>query len=465
MAAVVPIRLPFHRNASIVRVMGSLGWSRLQFGFTITYHYLFPQLTMGLALLILIFKALALRTKDSVYNDLARFWARIFGINFAVGVVTGIPMEFQFGTNWARFSDYSGGVIGLTLAMEGMFAFFAESAFLGLFLFGEKRLGPRGHFTAGMMVFLGSWLSGYFIIATNAFMQHPVGHAIDSNGKLVLVDVWKYLFNSWVFWEYLHTMSAAVMTGAFVVAAVAAYWALLGHHGPHAHRAIRVAVICGLSACVMQLFPTGDQQGKLVAEHQPVALAAMEGKFDTSSHAELAIIGQPNLDEQRLENPFVVPSILSFLAYGSFGATVKGLNDFPRDTWPDHVELLYFSYHVMVGVGTILFLIMAVSAVLLYKDRLMRMRPALWILMLSFPFPYIATTAGWMTAELGRQPWLIYGLMRTAHGTSPRVSAGSITFSAIGFMGLYALLGMLFVFLVGREVARGPEAAPSRSAH
>src|SRR3954469_14529994 len=170
--------------------MGSLGWSRLQFGFTITYHYLFPQLTMGLALVILVFKILAMRspegTKKATYNDLARFWARIFGINFGVGVVTGIPMEFQFGTNWARFSDYSGGVIGITLAMEGMFAFFAESAFLGLFLFGEKRLGPRAHFFTGVMVFLGSWLSGYFIVATNAFMQHPVGHAVDDNGKLVL---------------------------------------------------------------------------------------------------------------------------------------------------------------------------------------------------------------------------------------------------------------------------------------
>jgi cytochrome d ubiquinol oxidase subunit I len=448
--------------------MGSLGWSRLQFGFTITYHYLFPQLTMGLALVILVFKALALRAKDdakkSVYDDLARFWARIFGINFAVGVVTGIPMEFQFGTNWARFSDYSGGVIGLTLAMEGMFAFFAESAFLGLFLFGEKKLGPRAHFGAGFMVFLGSWLSGYFIVATNAFMQHPVGHALDARGKLVLVDVWSYLFNAWAFWEYAHTMSAAVITGAFVVTAVAAYWALMGQHEQHARTALRIGVAAGLAACMMQLFPTGDQHGKLVAEHQPVALAAMEGKFATESHAELAIIGQPNVDERRLENAIVVPSVLSFLAYGSFGATVKGLDDFPRDTWPDNIELLYFSYHVMVGLGTILFAIMAGAGVLLWKDRLMRTRAALWILLLAWPFPYIATTAGWMTAELGRQPWLVYGLMRTAHGTSPRVSAGSVAFSTIGFMGLYTVLGLLFVFLVLRAIARGPAAAPASAA-
>jgi cytochrome d ubiquinol oxidase subunit I len=445
--------------------MGSLGWSRLQFGFTITYHYLFPQLTMGLALVILVFKVLALRapdaTKEATYNDLARFWAKIFGINFGVGVVTGIPMEFQFGTNWARFSDYSGGVIGITLAMEGMFAFFAESAFLGLFLFGEKKLGPRAHLGAGVMVFLGSWLSGYFIIATNAFMQHPVGHAVGENGKLVLVDVWKYLFNSWAFWEYAHTMSAAVITGAFVVTAVAAYWALMGQHEQHARTALRIGVIVGLTACMLQGFPTGDQHGKLVAQHQPVALAAMEGKFTTDSHAELALIGQPNVEERRLENPIVVPYVLSFLAYGSFGAEVKGLDDFPRDQWPDNIELLYFSYHVMVGLGTILVAIMLGAALLLWRGRLMRTRAALWVLMLAWPFPYIATTAGWMTAELGRQPWLVYGLMRTAHGTSPRVSAGSVAFSTIGFMGLYTVVGLAFVFLVLRAIANGPVAVPA----
>jgi cytochrome d ubiquinol oxidase subunit I len=447
--------------------MGSLGWSRLQFGFTITYHYLFPQLTMGLAFVIVVLKALALRSKVDAkrdeYNDLARFWARIFGINFAVGVVTGIPMEFQFGTNWARFSDYSGGVIGLTLAMEGMFAFFAESAFLGLFLFGEKKLGPRAHFAAGLMVFLGSWLSGYFIIATNAFMQHPVGHAVNAQGKLYLVDVWQYLFNSWVFWEYAHTMSAAVITGAFVVAAVAAYWALMGQYPKHTRTALRISVVIGLAACMTQLFPTGDRHGKLVAEHQPVALAAMEGKFASESHAELALIGQPNVAERRLENPIVVPSVLSYLAYGSFGATVKGLDDFPREEWPDNIELLYFAYHVMVGLGTLLFAIMAASAFLLWKDRLERTRAALWVLMLAFPFPYIATTAGWMTAELGRQPWLVYGLMRTEHGSSHRVSAGSVAFSTLGFMGLYTVLGLLFVFLVLRAVARGP--LPADGAH
>jgi cytochrome bd ubiquinol oxidase subunit I len=436
--------------------MDALAWSRFQFAFTITYHYLFPQLTMGLALLIVVFKLGALRTGDARWHDLARFFARIFGLNFAVGVVTGVPMEFQFGTNWARFSGYAGGVIGLTLALEGMFAFFAESAFLGLFLFGEKRLSPRAHLGAALMLLAGSWASGYFIIVTNAFMQHPIGARVGPSGALELADAWAYLFNAWAFWEYAHTMCAAVMTGAFVVAAVGAAWLLLGKYDAHARLALRVGVVAAACACVLQLFPTGDRQGKLVATHQPVALAAMEGKFASSARAELALIGQPDVAQRRLDNPIFVPGALSFLAYGSFGATVVGLDDFPRADWPDNVELLYYSYHVMVGLGTILAAIILAALLFFWRGRLERTRWLLWILMLSWPFPYIATTAGWMTAELGRQPWLVYGLMRTSDGTSPKVSGGSVAFSTIGWMGLYLVVGVAFLALVAKLLARGP---------
>src|SRR5436309_3728170 len=421
--------------------MDALAWNRFQFAFTITFHYLFPQLTMGLALLIVLFKAIGLRRGDERYHEAARFWARIFGINFAVGVVTGIPMEFQFGTNWGRFSNFAGGVIGLTLALEGMFAFFAESAFLGLFLFGERRLGPRGHMVSATMVFLGSWLSGYFIIATNAFMQHPVGYATGPNGGLQLADFWGYLVNPWALWEYAHNMSASVITSAFVVAAVGACWTLMDIHREHARLFLKMGVIAGLTSSLLQLFPTGDQHGKLVARYQKPGLAAMEGKFESSQRAEIAIIGQPDVARRRLENPIVVPGMLSYLAYGSFGATVTGLNDVPPDMWPDNVELLYYAYHIMVGLGTIFIAIMGLAALLLALGRLETSRPMLWVLMLAFPFPYIATTAGWMTTELGRQPWLVYGLQRTIHGTSPTVSGGDVAWSSLGFMGLYLVMG------------------------
>ncbi len=290
-------------------------------------------------------------------------------------------------------------------------------------------------------------------------MQHPVGYVVGDDKILHLGDVWEFVFNPWALWQYAHNMTASVITASFVVSSVGAYWSLMGEHVEHARICLRCGVIAGLVACVLIAMPTGDQHGKMVARHQPVTLAAMEGLFKGGPEAELAIIGQPNVKERKLENPIVVPDILSFLAYGSFGSTVKGLNDFPEKEWPDNVELLYYTYHIMVGLGTILTLVMAISALLLWRNKLEQSRAMLWILMLSAPFPYIATTAGWWTAELGRQPWIIHGLMRTAEAGSPQVNAGNVVFTALGFAGLYLALGLLFVLQVVKQVARGPVSA------
>jgi len=433
----------------------ALVFHRLQFAFTIVYHYLFPQLTMGLALLIVIMKALGLRAGGERWNDAARFWIRIFGINFAVGVVTGIPMEFQFGTNWAKFSRYAGNVIGQTLAMEGLFAFFLESSFLSLLVWGERRLSKVGHFLAALALFLGSWISGYFIIATNAFMQYPAGHAVAADGTLRLVDFGAFVLSPWALVQYAHNMVAAVVTGAFVMAAVGAYYTLTGRHGPTAALFLRLGVTAGLVATLLVTL-TGDRQAKMVARHQPAALAAMEGRFETGAHAGLVVIGQPNVAARRLDNPVVIPWALSFLAFGTFHAEVKGLDAFPPDAWPDNIELLYYAFHIMAGLGTILTVIALVGGLLWWAGRLERSRPMLWILMLAFPLPYIANTVGWMTAELGRQPWLVYGLFRTAHGASPTVHSGTVIFTLIGFCGLYLALGILFLFMIGREIAHGP---------
>ena len=437
--------------------MDALTVHRLHFAFTITFHYLFPQLTMGLALLIVVLKTMALRTRNERYNQAARFWAKIFAINFAMGVVTGIPMEFQFGTNWARFSKAAGGVIGQTLAMEGVFSFFLESSFLGAFLFGEKRLGPKAHWAAAFLVFLGSWLSGFFIVATDAWMQHPTGYLLAQHGEIRLIGLWGLLSNPWLFWQYLHNMIGAVVTASFVMAAVGAFYLLAQRHEDYGRTFVRTGVIAGVISCVLMGFPTGDQQGKNIAFLQPVTLAAMEGLFHTESGAPLAILGQLDLDEQRLDNPITVPYALSFLTYQRWKAEVKGLDAFPRELWPDNIPLLYYSYHIMVGLGTIFIAVMLVSAIRLRGGALYRSRPMLWILMLALPFPYIATTAGWITAEVGRQPWLIYGIMRTPDGTSPLVSAASGLFTLIGFMGMYGLLAILFLFLVMREIEHGPE--------
>ena len=434
----------------------ALSIDRLQFAFTVTFHYLFPQLTMGLALLILVLKTMALRTGDEHYNRASRFWARIFAINFAMGVVTGIPMEFQFGTNWARFSRAAGSVIGQTLAMEGVYSFFLESTFLGLFLFAEKRLGPRLHWLSAFLVFLGSWLSGYFIIATDAWMQHPVGYQLASDGRMRLTSLWSLLMNEWAFWQYAHNMLAAVITGSFVMSALGAFYLLSHRCEAYGRTFVRVGVTAGTIATLLSMYPTGERQGALVTAYQPVTLAAMEGLFESKEGAPIALVGQPDMDQMKLDNPILVPKVLSFLTYRRWSAGVKGLKDFPADLWPDNVPLLYYSYHIMVGLETLFLAVMALAAVLLARRRLYGNRAVLWVLMLTAPLPYIATTAGWITAEVGRQPWLVYGVMPTAAGASPRVSAGSALFTLIGFMGLYLILGLVFLVLVLKEVEHGP---------
>src|SRR5947209_1628438 len=412
---------------------------------------------MGLAPILVILKTLAIKTGDERYNDSARFWAKIFGINFAIGVVTGIPMEFQFGTNWAQFAKLTGGVIGQPLAMEGTFSFFLESAFLGLFLYGEKRLGQWGHWWAGFLVFLGSWLSGFFIIVTDAWMQHPVAYVRLPNGGYSVSSFWGLLTNPWALIQYAHNMVGAVVTGSFVMAGIGAFYLLERKHDEHARVFLRVGVIVGVIASIAQVFPTGDMHGKCMAKHQPVTTAAMEGLFKSETGAPMVILGQPDAEHQRIDNPIVVNKVLSFLIYGTTTAEVQGLNAFPKDQWPTNIPLLYFAYHIMVGLGTIFIAVMVAAVFLLWRGALYRSRWLLWIIMLCIPLPYIANTAGWMTAEIGRQPWLVYGLMRTADGYSKNVHAGNTMFTLLGFMGLYMVLGIMFLFLVRRVIEIGPE--------
>src|SRR5260370_415697 len=341
--------------------------SRLQFAFTISFHYLFPQLTMGLALLILILKTLYLWRKDERYNIGARFWARIFAITFIMGVVTGIPMEFQFGTNWARFSVYAGDIIAQTLAMEGAFAFFIESAFLGILLFGEQVFGQKMHWFSAFLVWLGTWTSGGFIIASKSWMHHPAGYTIVANGRLHLSKYLEKLVNTWVVPQYLHTMIVGVQ-------------------------------------------------------------------------------------------------VLIFLTYRRWTGVVKGLNAYRPDQQPDSIALLYYSYHIMVGLGTFFIAIMALAVLLLWRRRLFQTRGMLWILLLALPFPFIANTAGWFTAELGRQPWIVYGLLQTVRGSSANLSDGNVLFTLIGFAGMYLLLGLLYVVLIVHEALHGPEPAVEETA-
>ena len=434
----------------------ALLYDRLQFAFTATFHYLFPQLTMGLALLLLYLRSRALWSGDEQYHQVARFWTKIFAVSFAFGVVTGIPLEFQFGTNWAKFSNFAGGVIGQTLAMEGVFAFFLESTFLGVLLFGEKRFGLRVQWFASLMLFLGSWLSGYFILATNAWMQHPVAYTVADDGRLFLNSLSGLLTNPWLFWQFAHNMTAAVVTSSCVMAAIGAYYLLSGNHLAHAKTFLQTGVVSGAIACVLMIFPTGHGNAKQVFEYQPLKGAAFEGLFKTDRGADIVLVGQPNTETMTIDNPLTVPSALSFLVYQNLWAKVKGLDAFPKKDWPDNLPLLYFSYHIMAGLGTILAAIMTLALLWLWLGRLFASKTMLWLIMLCAPFPYIATTAGWMTTELGRQPWLVYGLLRTDEGTSPLVHSGNALFTLLGFLGLYLLLGLLFLLMLMEIVRQGP---------
>lgn len=429
---------------------------RIQFALTVMFHYLFPILTMGLGFFIAVLATLELVTGKEVYGRAARFWGRIFAINFALGVVTGIPMEFEFGTNWSRFSSYGGGVFGQTLPMEGVYAFFLESGFLGLFLFGRGRVSRILHWFSALGVSLGSLLSGYFIVATDAWMQHPVGYSIGASGAIKLESFWAVLLNPYAGWQYAHTINGALLTAAFVIGGVGAFYLLAKRHEDFGRGAVKMGVIGGLLFAVTMAFPTGDLNSKNVVRYQPVKLASMEGLFTTERGAPLAIIGMPDGQKMQLIDPVYVPKILSFLAYGDFGASVDGLDHYSRDLWPP-VELTYYAYHIMVGLGTLFMAIAALGVLLLWLGRLYESRWFLWLLMLAIPFPYIANEAGWVTAEVGRQPWVVYGLMRTSEGTSANVAAGETIFTTLGFAGIYALLALLFLFLVGRIIAEGPE--------
>jgi cytochrome d ubiquinol oxidase subunit I len=430
---------------------------RIQFAFTIMFHYLFPIGTMGLAPFVAWYTLRALRTRDAMYDRAARFWARIFAVNFAIGVVTGIPMEFQFGTNWALFSERTGAVVGQPLAMEGIFAFFLESVFLGVFLYGRDAVSRRLHAAAAILVWLGSWLSGFLIVVVDAWMQHPVGYTVANDGHILLANLGAVLLSPFAWWQFLHALTGALLTGGFLMAGVGAYYLLARRQERYGRLFLHSGIVVAFACSVFAIFPTGDRNGADVTAYQPAKLAAMEGLFHSQMGAPLAIIGMPDTASQMLIDPITVPDLLSFLAYGNFRADVKGISTYPADERPP-VAVTYYAYHIMVGLGTIFLGLTTLALILWYFRRLERSRWLLWLLMLAMPFPYIANEAGWVTTEVGRQPWIVYGVMRTSAGASANVVGAEAIFTIIGFVGMYLLLGLLFILLVLREIGIGPDA-------
>jgi len=329
---------------------------------------------------------------------------------------------------------------------------------LALFIFGEKLIGQKLHFLTGFLVFLGSWASGYLILATNAWMQHPVGYEILENGKYVLNNFGALFSNPWLLPAFLHNQFASLVTSSVVVASIGAMYILLKKDEEYGKLFLQTGVVIGFVSSVLVAFPTGDWNAKNVAKHQPASFAAMEGIFESeNAGAEIVLIGQPNMVEKKLDNKIAVPNMLSFLTYQSWDRPIPGMDQFEKDELPDNIPALYYSYHMMVGLGTIFIAILGLSVLFLWRKKLYEFKPLLWSLLLLLPFPYIANITGWYVAELGRQPFLVYGLLRTSEGISPTVSSGNTLFTLLGFAGLYLLLGLLFLVLTGKIIYNGPE--------
>jgi len=429
--------------------------ARIQFAVTIGFHFIFPPISIGLAWLLVIIEYRAWRRRDDAYERMGKFFSRLLAITFAVGVATGIVMEFQFGTNWAEYSKYVGDIFGAPLAAEALFAFFLESTFLGLYLFGRNRVSKGVHWFSVLMVAVGATLSAFWIIVANSWQQTPAGFIFnEQSGRAELASFWAAVFNPSTIIRYVHVMDAALITGAFFVAGIAAYRLLKDSESVVARKALRLALIVGLITTLLETIPFGDHHVRVVAKTQPEKLAAFEGLYEGGTNAPLAVFGIPTKD--RIAAGVHVPGLLSFLIGGSTDTYVKGLNDFPENERPP-VFLPFVGFHLMVGLGFLCLALSAWGLVLLARGRLWTSRWFLVALVLAIPLPNLACQLGWIVAEVGRQPWIVYRLLRTADAASVTVSAGEILFSLVLFSAIYALLGALYVFLIVREARRGPE--------
>jgi len=429
--------------------------ARIQFAMTIGFHFIFPPVSIGLAWLLVIIEGLGWRRADEVYIRMGKFFGKLLAITFAVGVATGIVMEFQFGTNWAEYSKFVGDIFGAPLAAEGVFAFFLESAFLGVYLFGRNRLPKSIHWFSILMVAVGSTISAFWILVANSWQQTPSGYIIQ-NGRAELTSFFDAVFNPSTMIRFFHTVDAALITGAFAMAGVAA-WLLLKDNGSvMARRALKLSIIFGLVVSLLELFPFGHVHAVQVAETQPEKLAAIEGLIDGQTNAPMVLFGVPSEDPPRLDYSIEVPGVLSWLAHGDANAYVKGLNDFPTDEIPPF-WLTFVSFHSMVGLGMYFIAVMLVGIFLIYRKKIWNQRWFLKLLVLSTPLPIIACQLGWISAEVGRQPWVVYKVMKTADAISLTVSAEEILFSIILFGLIYLFLGVLYIYLVVREVKHEPE--------
>ncbi|AMQ56332.1 cytochrome ubiquinol oxidase subunit I [Algoriphagus sanaruensis] len=433
--------------------------SRIQFAFTIMFHYIFPPFSIGLGLLLVIYESLYLITKKKIYEKITRFWIKIFAANFSVGVASGIVMEFEFGTNWSTYSRFVGDIFGSPLAAEGIFAFFLESGFLAILLFGWNRVKPGMHLFATIMVALGSMLSGFWIVVANSWQQTPVAYEIVVDygiRRAVITDFWEMVFNPSAMVRFTHVILGAWIQGAFLVMSVSAYYLIKKKHVDFAQKSFAIAL--GLAAIASLAQPlVGHEHAKVVSEWQPAKLAAFEGLYETQTNAPLYLIGWTD-PETRKTTGIAIPGMLSFLVHGDFEGEVKGLEEFPEEDWPA-VNGVFQSYHLMVALGMVFIGATLLSLFLLWRKKLFSPNWS-WLMKLYIPavaLPVIANQLGWLSAERGRQPWIVQGLLRTSEGVSKSISGPEVLISLVLFILVYILLFFVWLYVLDREIKHGPD--------
>lgn len=440
--------------------MDAVFLSRIQFALTVGFHFLFPPITIGLAWILVITEYLGWRKNDEAYVRLSKFLAKVLGLTFAVGVATGIVMEFQFGTNWAEYSKFVGDIFGAPLAAEGVLAFFLESGFLGLYIFGRSRISKGTHWFSILMVAIGATISAFWILVANSWQQTPTSYVVQ-NGRAELLSFWGAVFNPSTLPRFGHTIAASLVAGAFMAAGLCAALLLRNKNNRAARKGLKTAIIFGFIVSVLEVFPFGDIHARQVAKTQPVKFAALEAVYETQTNAPMVLCALPRDNPPRLDWAIEVPSLLSLMTFGDLTTPVKGINEAPPDERPP-LALTFISFRLMVVLGMAFIAVTGLALLLLLKNRLYENRRFLRVLVWMIPLPLIACQFGWIAAEVGRQPWIVYNLLKTRDAASLTVGAPEILFSIIMFSLIYLFLGTLYIFLLQKKVKEGTEPPTSK---
>ncbi|MGR3951861.1 MAG: cytochrome ubiquinol oxidase subunit I [Chlamydia sp.] len=437
---------------------------RIQFAFTITFHYIYPPLSIGLSLLLIIYEGLYLKTKSPLWENITKFWTRVFALTFALGIATGIPLMFSFGTNWSRYSKFIGDVLGSALAAEGLFAFGVEAGFLGIVLFGWGKVSKKMHFFATCMVSVGAHFSGFWIVSVNSWMHTPAGYAIVRNEKgvesAVVTDWLQMIFNPSNMPHQIHVILGAWLSGALLVVSVSAYYLLKNRWNEFAISSLKVAGAVTLISAILQL-AAADRLGKVIARENPTKMAAFEGLFKTEEASKIYLFGIVDTEKQKVHG-LGIPGVLSFLVHNDFKTPVKGLDQSPREEWP-HIQAVFQMYHIMVATWGLIFIASLTVSYMWYKNRWKLHRFWMLFLIASVSFPQIGNITGWYSSCMGRQPWTVHKLLKTKDAYSPSVSFQQAVISLSLFVLIYLLMFFLFLFLLDKKIKHGPTELPEDS--